>query len=190
MAVEAETVEVHRWTPEEYHRLVESGGFNDDTRVELIDGLLVDMRPKTPAHEVSVRWLFDRLLDLGLDRRRYAIGVGAPLSLDRSEPEPDLIVFERSTPRPYHPATAELVIEVSLSSLRRDLRQKPPIYARANIPHYWVIDLAGRRAVVHSQPGPNGYARIETRGPGGALAAPHLGIASIELADLLAAARS
>jgi hypothetical protein len=37
VAVETETIEVHRWSPEEYHRLIESGGFDEKTRIELID---------------------------------------------------------------------------------------------------------------------------------------------------------
>ena len=43
--------EIHRLTAEEYHRMIESGGLNEDTRIELIEGLLLDMSPKTPAHE-------------------------------------------------------------------------------------------------------------------------------------------
>ncbi len=45
MAVDAE---IHRLTADEYHRLIESGGFDEDTRIELIDGLLLDMSPKSP----------------------------------------------------------------------------------------------------------------------------------------------
>ena len=182
-------MQVHRWTPDQYHRLVESGGFDDDTRVELIDGLLVDMSPKSPAHENAIEWLDERLQH-SLDRTRFRIRVAMALSLGTSEPEPDVAVVERGAPQPYHPATAALVIEVSVSSLGRDLREKPLIYARADIPQYWVIDLDGRRAVVHSQPGPDGYANIETRGPDGELAAPHIGIARIALADVLQVAHS
>jgi Uma2 family endonuclease len=189
VAIEMETLQVHRWTPEAYHRLVESGGFDDDTHIELIDGLLVDMSPKSPAHENVIEWLDDRLQHT-LDRERFRIRVAMALSLGTSEPEPDVAVVARGAPQPYHPASAALVIEVSASSLGHDLRVKPIVYARAGIPLYWVVDLDGRRAVVHSQPGPDGYAHIETHGPDGELAAPHIGISRIALADLLRAARS
>lgn len=48
---ETEFEEVHRLTADEYHQMIEAGGFDEDARIELIDGLLVDMSPKTPAHE-------------------------------------------------------------------------------------------------------------------------------------------
>jgi Uma2 family endonuclease len=187
VAVETETIEVHRWSPEEYHRLIESGGFDEDTRIELIDGLLVDMSPKSPAHEYALAWL-DRAIQLAVDSARFRVRVQMALSLGASEPEPDLAVVELDTPRPYHPATAALVIEVSVSSLRRDLRTKPMLYARAGIPLYWVIDLDNRRAVVHAAPGPDGYRSVEMCGPDGELTAPHLGLPPLQLAELLAAA--
>ena len=46
--------EIHRLTADEYHQLIESGGFDEDSRIELVDGLLFDMRPKTPQHEKAI----------------------------------------------------------------------------------------------------------------------------------------
>jgi Uma2 family endonuclease len=131
-----------------------------------------------------MQWL-DSAVRSGLDMSRYGVRVGMALSLGDSEPEPDLAIVAAERDDPYHPATAALAIEVSHSSLRRDLHVKPRIYAHAGIPRYWVIDLDGRRAVVHSQPGENEYARVETTGPDAILAAPELGV-SFSLAELLA----
>jgi Uma2 family endonuclease len=177
--------DVHRLTADEYHLMVESGGFNEDTRVELIDGLLVDMSPKTREHEQAILWLLKRLF-AAVDVSRFDIAVGAPLSLGDSEPEPDLIVVEAGVARPYHAATAALVIEVAVSSLRRDLSVKPRLYARAGVPVYWVIDLDGGRAVVHSEPAGDAYERVEVVTE---LTAPHLELEPIAVADVLAAAR-
>jgi Uma2 family endonuclease len=184
--VAIESTELHRLSLDEYHQLIESGGFDESTRVELIDGLLVDKGVKTAEHENVIAWLGDELHTV-IDRGQYQVRVSAALTLERSEPEPDLIVVERDAPRPYHPGTAKLVIEVAVSSQRRDLRTKPPIYARAGVPLYWVIDVDARRAVVHREPGPDGYANVEMLGAHDTLAAPDLGI-SISLADLFAAA--
>jgi Uma2 family endonuclease len=193
VAVETEKPELllpdmHRWSLEEYHQLIESGGFDEDARIELIDGLLVDMSPKTAEHENAIAWL-DHVLQTGLDYSRHRVRTSMALTLGTSEPEPDLAVVEADTPRPYHPGTAALVIEVSVSSLRRDLRQKPIVYTRAGVPRYWVVDLDGRRAVVHTRRGPDSYASVVTCGPEGELAAPELGLQAIRLADVLAAAR-
>ena len=183
VAVETDIDEVHRLTADEYHQIIESGGFDEDSRVELIDGLVLDMSPKTPAHERVIGWLMDRLF-AGIALDRYAIRVGAPLSLGNSEPEPDLIVIDREAQQPYHPATAELVIEVAVSSRRRDLQVKPRLYANAGVPVYWVIDVDGGRAVMHSQPADGTYQRVEVVTE---LTAPRLGLAPIPVADVLSA---
>src|SRR4051794_41542318 len=91
--------DVHRLTAEEYHTMIESGGLDEGTRVELIDGLLVDMSPKTAEHENAIAWLAERLFDR-VDRARYQVRVTAALSLGDSEPEPDLMVIDRDVERP------------------------------------------------------------------------------------------
>jgi Uma2 family endonuclease len=187
VAIDSPPPGLHRLSLEEYHRFTESGGFDEDARIELIDGLLLDMSPKTAEHENAIAWLNQRLV-LAVDLARFEVRVASAMTLERSEPEPDLIVIERGAPRPYHPGSAALVIEVAVSSQQRDLRVKPRLYARAGIPLYWVIDVDRRRAVVHADPGPDGYARVDMLGPGDDLTAPHLGL-TVSLAELLAAAR-
>ena len=179
--------QLHRYTLDEYHQLIESGGFDEDSRVELINGFLADMSPKTPDHENTIRWL-TRFVVSGTDGDRFNVGIGAPLTIGGSEPEPDVTVVERSTPAPYHPATAALVIEVSFSSLHRDLREKPPIYAEAGVPVYWVVDLHGSRVVVHTDPRDAEYTSIEIVGPDGELRADHVGLPPLSVGELLAAA--
>jgi Uma2 family endonuclease len=80
------------------------------------------------------------------------------------------------------------VIEISVSPLPRDVRVKPRIYAQAGVPLYWVIDIEGRRAIVHSDPRPDRYASVDMLGPDGELEAPHIGLPGISIAELLAAA--
>jgi Uma2 family endonuclease len=178
---------VHRFSLEEYHRLIEAGGFDEDARVELIDGLLVDMSPKSPAHENAIAWLL-RVLMRSVDLDRFEVRVSAALTTGTSEPEPDIMVIEPDAPRPYHPGTAVLIIEVAVSSQKRDLRHKPPIYAAAGVPDYWVVDLDGRRVVVHGSPRDGGYERVEVVGPNGELVASRLELPPISVAELLAAA--
>lgn len=187
MTAEPVTAALHRLTADEYHRMIESGGFDEDARIELIDGLLLDMSPKTPRHENAIAWLTERLV-LAVDRERFQVRACLGLSLGDSEPEPDLAVIEHAAPRPYHPATAALVVEVSVSSLARDLRTKPAIYARAGVTEYWVVDLDGRRVVTHRAPGSTGYADVDELGPDASLEAAHVGLGPIPVAELLAAA--
>jgi Uma2 family endonuclease len=178
---------LHRFSLEEYHRLIEAGGFDEDARIELIDGLLVDMSPKSPAHENAIAWLL-KLLMRSLDLDRFEVRVSAALTTGTSEPEPDIMVIEPDAPRPYHPGTAALIIEVAVSSQRRDLRNMPPIYANAGVPDYWVVDLDAGRVVVHGSPRDGAYGRTEIVGAGGELVASRLELAPISVAELLAAA--
>ena len=59
---------LHRLSLDEYHQLIESGGFDEDARIELLDGLLVEMSPKTPEHERAISALAEWLIP-SLDRR-------------------------------------------------------------------------------------------------------------------------
>jgi Uma2 family endonuclease len=188
VAVEIGPPDLYRLSLAEYHRLIESGGLDEGARIELIDGLLVGMSPRTAAHDNVIEWL-SCALQLAVDPERLRVRSCLAPTIGSSEPQPDIAVIELHTPRPYHPSTAALVIEVSVSSLERDVRQKPTVYARAGIPLYWVIDLDHRRAVVHSQPGPDGYGRVEVVRPDDELIAAHIGAPSIPLAAVLAAGR-
>jgi Uma2 family endonuclease len=178
--------QVHRFTLDEYHRLAEAGG-GEGLRVELIEGLIVDLGVKTREHENAIGWLAEWLL-LAVDRKRFEVRVCGALTLERSEPEPDLMAIDRDAPRPYHPSTATLVIEVAVSSHDRDLRQKPIVYARAGIEEYWVIDLDARRAIVHRRPVGDRYEQVLTVAADSSIEAVALALPALALAELLAAA--
>ncbi len=179
--------ELHRYSLDLYHRLIEAGAFDEDDRVELLHGLLVRMSPKSPRHERAGRWLARWLFD-HVDRTTHEVGASCPLTLADSEPEPDFVVLARGTPSPYHPATAALAIEIAVSSLRRDLTIKAPIYAAAGVVEYWVVDLDGRRVVVHRDPAPDGYAtRLDVSG-GDRITARAVALPELEVDELLRAA--
>jgi len=50
------------------------------------------------------------------------------------------------------------LIEVSNSTLAKDLEEKPITYARNDIAEYWVIDLPNNKLWLFTQPKQNGYA--------------------------------
>jgi Uma2 family endonuclease len=178
--------EVHRLSIDEYHQLIESGGLDDDTRIELIDGLIVDMSPRTPKHENAIQWLMDWIIDR-LDRSRYALRIAAPLTIRSSEPEPDLAIVERTEPTLARPREALLVIEVAVSSPDRDLRSKPAIYAGA-VPEYWVVDLERSSLVVHRDAAGAGYADVTVVDESGEARCESLELGAVPCAELFAAA--
>ncbi len=180
--------QAHRFSLEEYHQLIQSGGFDEDSRVELIEGVIADISPKTAEHENAIRWL-TRWLISAVDPKRFEVGVQTALTLGGSEPEPDLAVIATDVPRPYHPATATLIIEVAVSSQDRDLRQKPVLYAHAGVAEYWVVNLDAGLVVVHRDPTDTGYEAITEIPADGAVQAQALELPRLEVAELLAAAR-
>ncbi len=174
--------QVHRYSVDEYEDLVLKGAF-EDQRVELIDGLILDMSPKSPAHENAIEWLNDWLVHR-VDRNRYRVRVAASVRLATSEPEPDLAVVDRDRPRDRHPLAAHLVIEVALSSRERDLTIKPRLYAAAVV-EYWVLDLERREMVVHRDPRGDGYREVAVHGRDALLRSVALELEPLPLGDLL-----
>jgi len=186
VAIAVPPAELHRLSIDEYHQLVESGGFDEDSRVELIDGLLVDMSPRTPGHENAISRLMDWLIG-NLDLSEYQFRITAPLTIGTSEPEPDISIINRPAPTGEHPTHAHLVIEVALSSQERDLVTKPGIYAPA-VDEYWVIDLEQRRVVVHRDPGANGYESVVSIPSGEPVEARSIEFGVLPTGELFAAA--
>ena len=176
---------------DEYHRILEAGGFDEDARVELLGGLLAAMSPKTRAHENAVAWLASWAMR-AVDPHVFEVRVASPLTLTDSEPEPDVAVIAHSAPRPYHPATATLIIEVSASSLRRDLGTKAQLYARAGVPEYWVLDLDHRQLVIKRdvRPAAEQYAQSFELDESARITAEAVSLPDLAVADIFAAAEA
>lgn len=149
-----------------YHAMIEVGILGPDDPIELLEGLLVTKMPKDPPHIYSTRAareLLAKVLPDGWDVRSQD-----PVTLFDSEPEPDVAVV-RGSMRDYtrrHPTLGEigLVVEVADSSLERDRKVKKLIYARAEIPWYWLLDLINRRVELYSQPQDGDYRQCSLRG--------------------------
>lgn len=79
-------------------------------------------------------------------------------------------------------------MEVTVSSLRRDLVRKHELYARAGVPEYWVMDVHGRRVVVHRVPKEGAYQEVSEIFVGGILTTDALSGAELSVDRLFAAA--
>ena len=147
-----------RWTREAYYRLGDDGYFNGQ-RVELIDGEIVAMSPMTEPHFLGI-YLVGEALRAVFGAGFYVRQQGPLHAGVATDLEPDVAVLRVADPRSLAaaPTTAELVVEVSVSSLRHDTIRKPPLYAAAGVPEYWVLDLAHAQLIVFRDPGPGGYA--------------------------------
>ncbi len=146
----------HRLSVDEYHRMLEAGILDEDDRVELLEGVIVRMSPRSPPHAHVIQRL-TRHLNRTLGDE-YVVLPQLPLTLgDFSEPEPDLAVVraEDAASAEEHPRTACLVIEVAKATLRKDRQLKAGLYARFAIPEYWIFNMKERCVEVHRDPDPD-----------------------------------
>jgi Uma2 family endonuclease len=147
---------LHRFTVEEYRALPAAGLLAPDARVELLEGVIVDMTPIGPEHCFSVGQLMEWLMRLA--GKGWHVRCQQPISDGNSEPQPDVTVV-RGVARDYidhHPGAGEvgLVLEVADSSLAIERGVKLRVYAAAGIPEYWIVHLAKRQIEVLRDPYP------------------------------------
>jgi Uma2 family endonuclease len=137
---------VHRISNAEYTRMVDSGAL-DQTRVELVDGLLVDVSPQGERHARVVQ----RLMAI-CAARIDLLRVQMPLAVAEGwVPEPDIALVEPARDPDRHPSSALLVVEVAVTS-QADDRRKASAYARAGVPRYWLVDVPAGVVVAYSDP--------------------------------------
>ena len=143
---------------DQYHRMYDIESIPQN--VELIRGALIEKMPKSPLHSSIVELIREHLA-VSLPGN-YFIRQEQPITLCDSEPEPDVAIV-RGARREFlssHPTTAELVVEVSISTERLD-RAKFEIYAEAGVRECWLL-LAEERVVErHSDPEGNVYRQME-----------------------------
>lgn len=197
IALESPTIASHkaqtwRWTREQYYRIAETGLF-EGKRVELINGEIIEMSPMGDRHWMALVLIPEALR--AAFGEHYFLNVQTPLRLSAiSEPEPDVAVFA-GEPRDYAgtiPSTATLVVEISVSTLAYDRTVKTSLYASADIPEYWIVNLVSNQVEVYRRPAPSpdqpfgfGYMDLSVHRPPDTitpLATPHSAIA---VADLL-----
>jgi Uma2 family endonuclease len=147
-----------RFSVEQYHRMIASGAFTEDDRVELLAGWVVEKMAKNPTHSI-VTGKLQHAIEAQL-AASWHVRNQEPITLSDSEPEPDLAVV-RGTHDDYaqsHPGPTDIafVIEVADSTLRDD-RWKQAIYARAGIAVSLIINLPDQNVELHTNPSTGGY---------------------------------
>ncbi len=148
------------FTVDEYMRMFDLGILDPDERLELIDGDILVVPPPGPEHNSRVM-RFNRFLNARLNERALIMIDGTAIVAGDSAPEPDIALlslrddfYEKANPRP---SDILAIVEVSSTSLRFDRGRKYRLYARAGIPEYWIVDVAGRTIERCRKPVGDGY---------------------------------
>lgn len=181
-AAPATTLPLHRLDVDTYNRIVASGAL-EGQHIELLDGTIVDMSPKSPAHVSVVTHLMRHFAAAP----QWWMQIQDPIEVPPdSEPEPDLAIASERPPRGQLLRTAALVVEVAVTSQPIDRNVKARLYARAGIPVYWLIDVPARAVEVRTGPAELGYESVETYRAGQTVPCPLEGAPDVDVAALLA----
>jgi Uma2 family endonuclease len=155
---------IRHFSVEEYHRIVEAGILDEDERVELIGGRILEMSPIGSQHAAYVSFLNRKLRVI---EETAIVRIQGPIILDdETEPQPDIAVvrFRANAYADSHPRSEDvlLLIEVADTSLgspsarKSDLEEdrliKLPRYADSGIPEVWIFDLIESIVEVYREP--------------------------------------
>jgi Uma2 family endonuclease len=181
-----------KFSIEEYHRLTEIGFFQEDDKVELIRGEILEMAAKGALHVVCCTKLYKELLKL-IDNKAIIRSQDPVFLLSGSEPEPDLVIVKNREDDYLsgHPTEKDiiLIIEIADSSLNYDQEVKLPLYAEAGINHYWLFNLREQHLESYSLPyqeinGNYGYSKREIYLPNQTINLPNFNNLKLELTKI------
>lgn len=144
-----------RFTVTDYHKMIDAGIFQEEDRVELLDGEIHNMSPIDAVHAAHVNRL-TRLLTRIIDEQAI-VSIQNPMELnDHSEPQPDiaLLRWRDDFYEEHHPTPEDalLLIEVANTTVTSDRKEKLPRYAAAGIPEVWIVNIKQRVIEQYTQP--------------------------------------
>jgi len=150
---------IWRLTVAQYHHMIQSGILTEDDPVELLEGWLVTKMPKNRRHSLVTQLTREALANAVSDG--WFVDAQEPITTADSEPEPDVMIV-RGQRRDYiedHPTPPDiaLVVEVSDATLQRDQTLKRRLYAAAEIPIYWIMNLPEQQLEVYTNPFEGSY---------------------------------
>jgi Uma2 family endonuclease len=147
--------QIHLWSVDDYHQMIEAGVLDEDDRVELLEGKIVCMSPQRPFHASSTQrsatYLYEKLKDRAYIRAQFPVTLG-----NDSEPEPDIAVvkIDEHEYSYRHPEASDiyLLIEIADWTISKDRKQKARIYGKNQVLEYWILDLQKRQVYIFRQP--------------------------------------
>jgi len=166
-----------------YHALGEAGLIPKNT--ELLYGFVYRKMPKSPYHCFLLR-LIQRSLEQVAPPGSF-VSSEQPITCNDSEPEPDvaLVTGTIADYRHEHPHTAELVIEICVTSHDYD-RSKIRAYASAGVKEVWLVLAPERQIEIHRKPVDEEFAEKAVHGPSGEITSVAVPSFTVKLDSLFA----
>lgn len=141
-----------KWTKKEYHYLAELGLF-EGKRTEFLEGEIIEMPTMKSPHATALEVTYNAVRDAF--GNGFAVRSQSPIELDENfEVVPDVFVVEGNARdfRDTLPQTANLIIEISDTTLSYDRNRKASLYAKFGIRDYWILNLKNQTLEVYRRP--------------------------------------
>jgi len=157
------TLPRHKLSLEDYYKMGEAGILGEDSRVELIEGELIDMAPIGSRHVRAVNILTELLVPQA--RGVAVVSVQNPVSLPPDNgPQPDIALLKpRADDYGDSLPTAQdvlLIIEVADTTAKYDREVKAALYARHGVQEFWLVDLQEKAVEIYQEPGSKRYRKL------------------------------
>ncbi len=164
-----------------YRSLGEAGFIPKNS--ELLYGIVYTKMSKSPPHSAVVRRLLKLLQGISLPGR--FISSEQPITCRDSEPEPDISIVQGAEEDFWeeHPQTAELVIEICVTSHEFD-GLKLKAYAEAAVKECWLVLVPEKKIEVYRKPATGRFGEEKVFGPTGQLKSTSVPEFTVDLAGL------
>lgn len=182
----------------EANRLMER---NPGYRVEIIGGQIIVSPPPDGPHGVALTDLMAPFMAAGLHGTESLVVQGIGLWLPTGTEDyaiPDLSLVDAdfedhyAENNCYDPVCFRMVLEVTSSNYRTDLRTKVAAYAEAKVPVYVIVDRKHQRLHVLTDPAGDKYENHRPHAPGETVTLPDSisSKVSLDVTEILEAGRS
>jgi Uma2 family endonuclease len=178
------TVPRHQLSISDYYKMVEVGILREDSRVELIEGELIEMAPIGGKHLWSVNALV-AIFARQVGNKAIVSPQNPVVFPDKNAPQPDIALL-----RPDYagelPTASDvlLVIEIADTTLIYDRDTKIPLYARHGIPEAWLFDIQRQSLSIYLHPAAGGYQRLLSPGPSDTVSPSLLPNVEVKLSEI------
>ncbi len=141
-----------KWTKKEYHHLAELGMF-EGKRTEFLEGEIIEMPTMKSPYATALELSYDVIREVF--NKNFAVRSQSPIEFDENfEVVPDVFVIEGNARdfRDALPQTANLIVEISDTTISYDRNRKASLYAKFGIQDYCILNLKKRTLEVYRRP--------------------------------------
>lgn len=141
-----------KWTKDQYHYLAELGFF-ENKRTEFLEGEIIEIPTMNSPHATGLTLTDEAIREVFSEG--FVVRNQMPLDFGKDfEVVPDIVVIKGKA-RDFldsHPKTADLVIEISDSTLGYDRNRKASLFAKFGIEDYWIVNVKDKRLEIYRRP--------------------------------------